>query len=55
MNALFDIYGLEGSLYGGTEIWIKGYGFDEKDFDNKIMVGDIPCNINNYYTTSIRL
>lgn len=29
VSPLYDINNLEGSVYGGTELWFKGTGFDD--------------------------
>lgn len=29
VSPLYDISNLEGSYYGGTQLWFKGSGFDD--------------------------
>ena len=37
---------LYGSVLGGTDITISGYGFDRSDPENnKVFIGNYPCNV----------
>lgn len=46
---------LEGSIYGGLRIYIKGAGFDPEGMSNEVFVGNIPCSILHYYTTETQI
>ena len=41
---------LTGSITGGTRIFIKGSGFDEREFQNEVFVGPYPCIIDYYFS-----
>ena len=45
----------QGSIYGGTQIYIKGSGFDIVNFQNQIFINEIECPIMNHYTTEFVL
>ena len=55
VNPYYNNNTLQGSVYGGTQLWIKGAGFDYEGLDNKIYVSDIECIIDNYYTQPTQL
>lgn len=42
---------LSGSMSGGTRLYIRGTGFDERDFDNEVFVGQYKAEVDNYYTS----
>merc|ERR1711976_937914 len=45
----------DGSIYGGTQLYIIADGIDAINFNNEVKVGDYNCNIINYYTTETQL
>ncbi|XP_053322520.1 fibrocystin-L [Spea bombifrons] len=42
VNSIFPQYG---SLYGGTEITLKGSGFHSVPENNEVRIGSVPCNV----------
>ena len=46
---------IQGSMYGGLRIFIKGSGFDVIGMTNQVLAGTTPCHTINYYTTETQL
>ena len=44
-----------GSIYGGSQLYIRADGIDATNFNNKVLVGDYECEIINYFTTATQL
>ncbi|KAM5281038.1 fibrocystin-L [Ctenodactylus gundi] len=49
-----DMFPQKGSLYGGTEITITGFGFSKVPTENTVLLGSLPCNVTSSSENVIR-
>ncbi|XP_044514196.1 fibrocystin-L [Gracilinanus agilis] len=48
-----NIFPQKGSLYGGSEITLMGFGFSTTPHENNVFFGSFPCNVTSSSETSI--
>ncbi|XP_063113704.1 fibrocystin-L isoform X1 [Cavia porcellus] len=49
-----DMFPRRGSLYGGTEITIMGFGFSTIPAENTVLLGSFPCNVTRSSENAIK-